>query len=118
MKLLTPVDISWKIMHNKTSYFFGPKWHLLFRSLPFQSPKSLDFQGPPLPMALEMDLPKSLRPAQYKQQVVTYNNVLIGTSRKLNFLWFLHEEKRKFSEGCHEEVIFWRIVIVHISSRK
>ncbi len=31
--------------------------------------KSLLFQGPPLPMALEMDLPpsKSLRPAPYKQ---------------------------------------------------
>jgi hypothetical protein len=33
--------------------------------------KSLDFQGPPLPMALEMDFPasKSLRPAPNKQQV-------------------------------------------------
>jgi hypothetical protein len=33
--------------------------------------KSLDFQGLPLPMALEVDLPasKSLRPAPYKKQV-------------------------------------------------
>jgi len=35
--------------------FLGPKWHSL-RSLPFQGQKSLDFQGPPLPMALEMDV--------------------------------------------------------------
>jgi hypothetical protein len=35
----------------------------------FRAQKCLDFQGPPLPMALEMDLPpsKSLRPAPYKQ---------------------------------------------------
>ncbi len=33
--------------------------------------KSLDFQGPPLPMALEVNFPasKSLRPAPYNQQV-------------------------------------------------
>jgi hypothetical protein len=31
--------------------FFGPKWQS-FRPLPFQGPKSLDFQGPPLPMPL------------------------------------------------------------------
>jgi hypothetical protein len=33
--------------------------------------ESLDFQGPPLPMAIEMDLPpsKSFRPAPYKQQI-------------------------------------------------
>jgi hypothetical protein len=39
--------------------------------LPFQGQKSLDFQSPPLPMALKMDFPasKSLRPAPYKQQV-------------------------------------------------
>jgi hypothetical protein len=50
--------------------FFRPKLHSL-RSLPFQVPKSLDFQGPPLPIALEMDFTasKSLRPALYKQQV-------------------------------------------------
>jgi hypothetical protein len=36
---------------------FGPKWHSL-RSWPchFRARKSLDFQGPPLPMALEMDV--------------------------------------------------------------
>jgi hypothetical protein len=48
------------------SSFLGPKWHLL-HSLPFQGPKSLHFQCPTLPLALEMVLPasKSLRPAQY-----------------------------------------------------
>jgi hypothetical protein len=48
--------------------FFRPKWHSL-RSLP--SPKSIDFQGPPLPMALVMDSPasKSLPNSQYKQQL-------------------------------------------------
>jgi hypothetical protein len=37
----------------------------------FRAQKSLHFQGPPLPMALEMDLPasKSSHPAPYKQQV-------------------------------------------------
>ncbi len=37
----------------------------------FKAQKSLDIQGPPLPMALEMDLTpsKSLRPAPYKKQV-------------------------------------------------
>jgi hypothetical protein len=37
----------------------------------FRARKSLDIQGPPLPMALKMDLPasKSLRPTPYKQQV-------------------------------------------------
>jgi hypothetical protein len=49
------------------SRHFGPKWHSL-RSLPFQGPKILNFQGPPLPMNLEMDLApsKSLRPAPHK----------------------------------------------------
>ncbi len=43
-------------------WFLGPKWHSL-RSWPLQGPKS---QGPPLPMALVMDLPaKSLRPEPY-----------------------------------------------------
>jgi hypothetical protein len=42
--------------------FFGAKWHWL---------RSLPFQGPPLPTALESDFPalKSLRPPPYKQQV-------------------------------------------------
>ncbi len=35
--------------------FFGPKWHSL-RSLTFQGPKMSRFQGPPLLMALVMDL--------------------------------------------------------------
>jgi hypothetical protein len=51
----------------------GRPWNL--RSLPFQGPKSLDFQSPHLPLALEMDLPalKSLRPAPRKQQVQVVN---------------------------------------------
>jgi hypothetical protein len=49
---------------------FGPKCHSRL-SLPFQNPKSLDFQGPPHQTALVMDFPpsKSIRPAPYKQQV-------------------------------------------------
>jgi hypothetical protein len=37
----------------------------------FRALKSLDFQGPPLPRALKMDLPTSklVCPAPYKQQV-------------------------------------------------
>jgi hypothetical protein len=35
--------------------FFGPKWHS-FSSLPFQGPESLDVQGPPLLMAVVIDL--------------------------------------------------------------
>jgi hypothetical protein len=35
--------------------FFGPKWHSL-RMLPFQGPKSLIFQGLPLPVTLVMDV--------------------------------------------------------------
>ncbi len=44
----------------------GPLKVLIFRA--FKSP---DFQGPPLPRALKMDLPtlKLLHPAPYKQQV-------------------------------------------------
>jgi hypothetical protein len=35
----------------------------------FRAQNSLDFEGPPLPIALEMDFPatKSLRPSPYKQ---------------------------------------------------
>jgi hypothetical protein len=40
--------------------FFGPKWHSL-RWLPFQGPKSLDFQGPPFPMPQVM-MPHALKP--------------------------------------------------------
>ncbi len=36
--------------------FYGYSMLTSFRSLPFQGPKSLDFQGPPLFMALVMDL--------------------------------------------------------------
>ncbi len=45
-----------------------PEQQLLWAQM---AQKSLDFQGPPLPTALEMDLPssKSFRPAPYKQQV-------------------------------------------------
>jgi hypothetical protein len=50
--------------------FFGPN-DTRFARCHFRAQKSLDFQGPPLPMALEMDIPasKSLRLATYKQQV-------------------------------------------------
>jgi hypothetical protein len=50
--------------------FLGPKG-TRFALCHFRSQKSLDFQGPPLPMALEMDFPasKSLHPAPYKRQV-------------------------------------------------
>jgi hypothetical protein len=39
--------------------FCWPKWHML-RSLPFQDQKCLNFQGPPLQMALIMDFPQSI----------------------------------------------------------
>jgi hypothetical protein len=52
--------------------FFGPNG-IRFARCNFRAQKSLDFQGPPLPVALQMDFPpsKSLRPAPYiyKQQV-------------------------------------------------
>ncbi len=50
--------------------FFWPKWHSL-RSCHFRTQKSLDFQGPPLPMPLVMLLhsSKPLRTAPQKQQV-------------------------------------------------
>jgi hypothetical protein len=59
-----------KLMHVKLSTLLGPNC-TRFACCHFRAPKSLDFQGPPLPNALEMDLPasKSLRPAPYKQQV-------------------------------------------------
>jgi hypothetical protein len=42
-----------------------------FRCQYFMAQKSLDVQGPSLPIAIEIDLPasKSLRPATYKQLV-------------------------------------------------
>ncbi len=54
----------------KSSHFWALKWHWAKRVL-FCSPESQDFQGPPLPMALVMDLPlsKSLVQAPYKNQV-------------------------------------------------
>jgi hypothetical protein len=50
--------------------FFGPNG-TCFVCCHFRAQKGLDFHGPPLPMALEMDLlpSKSLRPMPYKQQV-------------------------------------------------
>ncbi len=44
----------------------------------FRAQKSLDFQGPALPMALEMDLPasKSLCPVPYKQKSINSYNLL------------------------------------------
>jgi hypothetical protein len=55
-------NTEYRIQNTETLDFFVPKWHSL-RSLPFQGPKSLDFHGPPLPMALEIDFT-----APYKQQ--------------------------------------------------
>jgi hypothetical protein len=51
---------------TKNLDFFGPNG-IRFARCNFRAQKSLDFQGPPLPMALEMDFPpsKSLRPAPY-----------------------------------------------------
>ncbi len=67
--------------------FLGPvKWHQADRRVPFEglfwaqmahaslvaiiAQKSLNFQGPSFPMALEMDFPASklLRPAPYKHR--------------------------------------------------
>jgi hypothetical protein len=53
--------------------------------LPFRGPKSISFRGPPLPMALVMDLSpsKSLRPAPYKQLVpVLLVHSVNGTATK------------------------------------
>jgi hypothetical protein len=49
---------------------FWPKWHWL-RSLPFQGHKKSRFSGPPLPMALVMDLARIriITSHAYKQQV-------------------------------------------------
>ncbi len=69
----TPIDDGWEevLVRNVLHYLpvlhyvpimYGPKWHSL-RSCHFRAQKSLDFQGPPLPMPLEMMLhpSKSLR---------------------------------------------------------
>jgi hypothetical protein len=50
----------------------GGDWALDWARCHFRARKSLDFQDPPLLIALVMDLArikKSLRPATYKQQV-------------------------------------------------
>jgi hypothetical protein len=58
--------------------------------------KSPDFQGPPLPVALEIDLPpsKSLRPVPYKQKgtlIVIFNSVKVfhTDGKKLNSPYIL-----------------------------
>ncbi len=48
--------LKWVALKNRD--FFGLKWNSL-RSFPFQPPKSPDFRGSPLPIALVMDLPAS-----------------------------------------------------------
>jgi hypothetical protein len=67
-----------KLMYLKVPmylFFIGAwtecfSWGQIHYSLPFQGLNSLDFQGPPFPMALEMDFPAktSLRPAPCKQR--------------------------------------------------
>jgi hypothetical protein len=49
----------------------SPNYHMRFARCRFRAQKSIDFRGPPLPMALENDFPasKSLCPAPYQQQV-------------------------------------------------
>jgi hypothetical protein len=70
----------WRGMLMRDNSFGGPLegWALKieaflgFARCHFRAQKSLDFQGPPLPMALEMDFPalKSLRPALYKHRSI------------------------------------------------
>ncbi len=62
-----------------------PKWHSLC-SLPFQGPKSLDFQGPPLSIVLGMDLPASKSFAPYKT-----TGTLIVIFYEIELCWHLHE---------------------------
>ncbi len=47
----------------------------------FSAPKDLDFQGPPLPLVLEMDLPpsKSLRPVPKRDPVYQRDQPYVGT---------------------------------------
>ncbi len=58
---------AWTWMWANHSTALGP----MALSSPFQAQKSLDFQGPPLPMAIKMYLStsKSFLPVPYKQQV-------------------------------------------------
>jgi hypothetical protein len=58
-----------KSITRAISTFLGPN-DTRFARGHFRAYKNLDFQGPLLPMALEMDFPpsNSLRPAPYKQQ--------------------------------------------------
>jgi hypothetical protein len=53
-----PVGDGWEEVLVLVLDFFGPKWHSL-RSCQFRAQKSLDFQGPPLPMSLVMMLHSS-----------------------------------------------------------
>jgi hypothetical protein len=75
--------------------FFGPNG-TRFAFFHFRAQKSLDFQDPPFPMALEMDFPasKSLRPAPYKQHA--------GTLRVSTSLTTSHREDASVLEflGC------------------
>ncbi len=62
-----PVHIMHCTALHFTTTFFGPSG-TRFARCHFRAQKSLDFQGPPLPMALKIEFPasKSLRPAPYK----------------------------------------------------
>ncbi len=70
--------------------FLGPNG-TRFARCRCRAQKSLDFQGPSLPMTIEMDFPpsKSLRPAPFKQQVQyinSYTHNYLTTSTKV-LLW-------------------------------
>jgi hypothetical protein len=66
------VEVQYCVIGMARLRLWGDATCYLLPSLTFQGPKSLDFQGPSLPMALEMYFPasKSLRPEPYKQQVL------------------------------------------------
>ncbi len=63
-----------------------------FRLLPFQGPKSLDFQGAPLPMALVMDLARIniIMSPPYKRTLI----VILGWHESCGYLRFEEGVKR------------------------
>ncbi len=65
-----PLLEPWEGVGPENLDFYGPN-DTDFASCHIRTQKNLDFQGPPLPLALEMDFSasKSLGPAPNKQQV-------------------------------------------------